>query len=163
MIFDINDNITLWREQDPIKVATGKSPSGEPGENRNLDLFGFQKERIAIKEQWFDVIPLGELFHRRNKVDGYYRVVYVQINMENGEYYIGKANRPNWSEIKRYQGSGLKFKSKFKKNTEKFARYFIAAFDTAEETEQLEATLVDAELLADQRRFLSIPLFNPLT
>jgi len=51
----------------------------------------------------------------------------------------------------------------FKKNTEKFARYFIAAFDTAEETEQLEATLVDAELLADQRRFLSIPLFNPLT
>lgn len=163
MIFDINDNITLWREQDPIKVATGKSPSGEPGENRNLDLFGFQKERIAIKEQWFDVIPLGELFHWRNKVDGYYRVVYVQINMENGEYYIGKANRPNWSEIKRYQDSGLKFKSKFKKNTEKFARHFIAAFDTAEETEQLEATLVDAELLADQRRFLSIPLFNPLT
>lgn len=151
MIIEINDNIKIWQEFNPIDLAMDDGPYNSSDESRNLAKLGFQKERIAIKGHWFGVIPSWELFHLRNKDDGYYRVVYVQINMENGEYYIGKANRPTWSELMRYQGSGLKFKNKFKNYTDKFARYYIAVFDTAEETEQLEAYLVDAELLVDAK------------
>lgn len=118
---------------------------------RNLARLGFNKERIAIKNRWFDVLTPSELVRKRNKNDGYYRVVYIQINMENGEYYIGKANRPKWSELKRYQGTGLKFVSKFKRNKDQFARYYIAACETAEETEQLEASIVDKDLLSDEK------------
>lgn len=150
MIIEINDNIKIWQEFNPIELAMDDSPFNSFDESRSLAKLGLQKELIAIKDHWFDVIPPWELFHLRSKDDGYYRVVYAQINMENGEYYIGKANRPTWSELIRYQGSGLKFKNKFKKYTDKFVRYYIAVFDTAEETEQLEATLVNAELLVDE-------------
>ena len=151
MIIEINDNIKIWKEFNPIELAMDESSFDSSDPDRNLAKLGFKNEQIAIKDQWFDVIPLGELFHLRNKGDGYYRVVYVQINMENGEYYIGKANRPTWSVLKRYQGSGFKFKNKFKNNSDKFSRIYIAVFDNAEETETLEATLVDAELLADEK------------
>ncbi len=114
-------------------------------------MYGFCKERIAIKGRWFDVISPSELVRKRNDKDGYYRVIYIQINMENGEYYIGKANRPKWSEIKRYQGSGLKFTNKFKKYQDQFERFYIAACETAEETEQLEASIVDKDLLSDEK------------
>lgn len=111
----------------------------------------FAKERIAVKDRWFDVIPIEELVRNRNKKDGYYRVLYIQINFENNEYYIGKVNRPKWSEIIRYQGSGLLFKAKFNKYKDNFVRYYIEQCDTAEETEQLEAELVDEELLSDKK------------
>ena len=118
---------------------------------RTLAKLGFNKERIAIQGRWFDVITPSELVRSRNKKDGYFRVVYIQINMKNGEYYIGKANRPKWSEIKRYQGSGLKFKNKFKKGMSEFFRYFIAICETAEETEKLEASIVNEILLSDEK------------
>ena len=127
----------------PIELSSDSTPS--------LARLGVNKERIAIKDRWFDVLTPSELVRKRNKKDGYYRVVYIQINMDNGEYYIGKANRPKWSELKRYQGSGLKFVNKFIKNKDKFARYYIAACETAEETEQLEASIVDNDLLADEK------------
>jgi len=117
----------------------------------NLARLGFNRERIAIKNRWFDVLTPSELVRKRNKSDGYYRAVYIQINWENGEYYVGKANRPKWSELRRYQGSGLKFVSKFKKNKDQFVRYYIATFETAEETEQLEASIVDKDLLSDEK------------
>ena len=119
MIIVINDNIKIRQEFNPIELAMDESSFDSSGPDRNLAKLGFNKEKIAIKDQWFDVIPLGELLHLRNKDDGYFRVVYVQINMENGEYYIGKANRSTWSELKRYQGSGLIFKNKFKNNSDK--------------------------------------------
>lgn len=119
--------------------------------DRNLAKLGFNKERIEIKNRWFDVLTPSELVRKRNKSDGYYRVVYIQINMENGEYYIGKANRPKWSELKRYQGSGLKFINKFNKNSDKFVRFYIASCETAEQTELLESALVDSELLSDEK------------
>lgn len=112
---------------------------------------GFNKERIAIKGRWFDVLNPSELVRKRNKEDGYYRVIYIQINMDNGEYYIGKANRPTWSGLKRYQGSGLKFKNKFDKYPDKFVRFYIATCKTAEETESLESSIVDADLLSDEK------------
>ncbi len=150
MTIKINNNISIWREFNPFELASDTTfYSNDP--NRIAAKLGFNKERIAIQGRWFDVISLGELVRSRNKNDGYFRVIYIQINMENGEYYIGKANRPKWSEIKRYQGSGLKFKQKFKKSHREFARYFIALCKTQEETEKLEAEIVTASLLEDEK------------
>jgi hypothetical protein len=151
MILTINENIRIWKEFNPIELSRDDNLFNSSDTKRNLARLGFNKERIAIKNRWFDVLTPSDLVRKRNKDDGYYRVVYIQINMENGEYYIGKANRPNWSELKRYQGSGLKFESKFKRNKDQFARYYIAACETAEETERLEASIVDEDLLADEK------------
>lgn len=151
MIIEINDNIKIWQEFNPIELSMDKNLFNSTDANRNLAKLGFNKERIKIKNRWFDVLTPSELVRKRNKSDGYYRVVYIQINMENGEYYIGKANRPKWSELKRYQGSGLKFVNKFNKNSDKFFRFYIASCETAEETELLESALVDSELLSDEK------------
>tara|TARA_R110001606_G_scaffold399285_2_gene583675 strand:+ start:4564 stop:5772 length:1209 start_codon:yes stop_codon:yes gene_type:complete len=151
MIITINENIRIWMKFNPIELSWDDNLLNSSNSKRNLARLGFNKERIAIKDRWFDVLTPSELVRKRNNNDGYYRVVYIQINMENGEYYIGKANRPKWSELKRYQGSGLKFVSKFKRNKDQFARYYLAACETAEETEQLEASIVDKDLLADEK------------
>ncbi len=149
MLITINENIRIWKEFNSIELYRDDNPLNSYDSKRNLAKLGFNKERIAIKDRWFDVLTPSELVRKRNKNDGYYRVVYIQINMETGEYYIGKSNRPKWSELLRYQGSGLKFVNKFKKNEEQFVRYYIATCETADETEQLEASIVDKDLLAD--------------
>lgn len=151
MEIKINKNIRIWKEFNPIELSFDNDPLSPINPKHELARLGFNKERIAIKDRWFDVLSQSDLFRKRNKKDGYYRVVYIQINMENGEYYIGKANRPKWSELIRYQGSGIKFSSKFKKYKEQFVRYYIASCDTAEETELLEASIVDVDLLADEK------------
>lgn len=149
MIITVNKNIQIWREFNPIEWSWNDHLFGPYDSKRSLARLGFNKERIAIKGRWFDVLTPSELVRKRNKNDGYYRVVYIQINMETGEYYIGKANRPKWSELKRYQGTGLKFTQKLKKYRDQFTRFYIAACETAEETEQIEASIVDQDLLAD--------------
>lgn len=136
----INTHIKLWKESNLHDYFKGQTTFNF-----------FVKERIAIKDRWFDVITISELVRNRNKSDGYYRVLYIQINFKNGEYYIGKANRPKLSELIRYQGSGLLFKAKFNKYKNNFVRYYIAQCDTAEETEALEASIVDEELLNDEK------------
>ncbi len=151
MIIIINENIRIWMEFNPIELSLNDNLLNSSDSKRNLARLGFNKERIAIKDRWFDVLNPSELVRKRNNTDGYYRAVYIQINMENGEYYIGKVNRPKWSELKRYQGSGLKFLNKYKNNKDLFARYYIAACETAEETERLEASIVDEDLLADEK------------
>ncbi len=151
MIIEINDNIKIWKEFNPIELSMDNDLFNSTDANRNLAKLVFNKERIAIKNRWFDVLTPSELIRKRNKSDGYYRVVYIQINMENGEYYIGKANRPTWSELKRYQGTGLKFVNKFNKDSDKFVRFYIASCETAEETELLESELVGSELLSDEK------------
>jgi hypothetical protein len=151
MIIEINDNIKIWKQFNPFELSMDENLLNSTDANRNLAKLGFNKERIAIKNRWFDVLTPSELVRKRNKSDGYYRVIYIQINMENGEYYIGKANRPKWSELKRYQGTGLKFVNKFNKNSDKFLRFYIASCETAEETELLESALVDSELLSDEK------------
>lgn len=151
MIIEINDNIKIWKEFNPFELSMDQSLFKSIEANRNLAKLGFDKERIAIKNRWFDVLTPSELFRKRNKSDGYYRVVYIQINMESGEYYIGKANRPKWSELKRYQGGGLKFINKFNKNSDNFVRFYIASCETAQETELLESVLVDSKLLSDEK------------
>lgn len=151
MIIKINDNIKIWKEVNYFELYMNENLFNSTCANRNLAKLGFNKERIEIKNRWFDVLTPSELVRKRNKSDGYYRVVYIQINMESGEYYIGKANRPKWSELKRYQGSGLKFVNKFNKNSDEFVRFYIASCETAEETELLESILVDSELLSDEK------------
>ena len=143
MLIPINKNISFWQKYNPLKLSMDEL-SIDPK-------LGFQDIYISIKNNWFRTIPMGELYHSRNKEDGYYRVVYIQINPSTGEYYIGKCNRPTWSEIKRYQGSGLKFVNKFNNHTNEFVRYFIASCKTAKETEELEAFLVDKDLLSDEK------------
>lgn len=150
MILPININIRIWKEHNPFEFELINNNLNPFGASRNsVDPF-FNRERIEIRGRWFDILNTSELIRKRNDSDGYYRVVYVQINMETGEYYIGKANRPNWRELKRYQGSGLKFKAKFKSNKDKFVRYYIAACETQDETEELEASIVDKELISDE-------------
>jgi hypothetical protein len=151
MTITISENLRIWKEFNPIELSWGENALYASDSKRNLARLGFSKERIAIKDRWFDVITPSEVVRSRNKKDGYYRVIYIQINMENGEYYIGKANRPKWSEIKRYQGSGLKFKNKFDKSKSEFVRYFIGVCETQEETEKLEASLVNEDLLSDEK------------
>ncbi len=151
MITTINQNIKIWQEFNPIKLSCDDNIFDSSDSKRNLAKLGFNKQRIAIKNRWFDVLTPSELVRKRNICDGYYRVVYIQINMENGEYYVGKANRPKWSELKRYQGSGLKFSSKYKKHKDQFIRYFIANCETAQETERVEASIVDKDLLSDKK------------
>jgi hypothetical protein len=151
MIITINKNIKIWMEFNPIELSCDKNVLNSFDSKYSFAILGFNKERIAIKDQWFDVLTLSELVRKRNNSDCYYRAVYIQINMDSGEYYIGKVNRPKWSEVIRYQGSGLKFANKFKNNKDQFVRYYIAACKTAEETEQLEASIVDNELLVDEK------------
>jgi len=151
MITTINENIRIWQEFNPIELSMEFNWINSVDSKHNLAKLGFIKARIAIKNRWFDVLTLCELVRKRNNSDGYYRVVYIQINMESGEYYIGKANRPKWSELIRYQGSGLKFVNKFKNNKDRFVRYYFAICETADETEQLEASIVDRDLLSDEK------------
>lgn len=151
MIITINENIRIWQEFNPVELSLDGNQFNSYDSKRNLAQLFLNKERIAIKNRWFDVLTPGELVRQQNKGDGYYRVVYIQIDWESGEYYIGKANRPKWSELKRYQGSGLRFVNKFKKNKDRFVRYYIAKCETAEETERLEASIVDKNLLSDEK------------
>lgn len=154
MITTINENIRIWQEFNPVELSLDNRPlqSFDPIDPRRaLAKLGFNKQRIGIKNRWFDVLTPSELVRKRSASDGYYRVIYIQINWESGEYYIGKANRPKWSELQRYQGSGLKFSGKLTKHRNKFVRYFIAVCETAEETEQLEASIVDKDLLSDEK------------
>ncbi len=149
MEIKINNNISIWREFNPFELSIDKDEALYS--ERIATKLGINKERISIQGRWFDVLSPSELVRKRNQKDGYYRVIYIQINMDTGEYYIGKANRPKWSEIKRYQGSGLKFKNKLKNHKDSFVRYFIALCETAEETEKLEASIVNEKLLTDEK------------
>jgi len=142
MITEINDKITIWKKFNFAKLSMDKiSPAN----------ILFNEEQISINDRRFDVLSPSELVRKRNKEDGYYRVIYIQINFESGEYYIGKANRPTWSQLKRYHGSGLKFKNKFNKHQNNFVRFYIASCKNSEETELLESSILTPEILSDEK------------
>nr|BFD64542.1 hypothetical protein BdHM001_32230 [Bdellovibrio sp. HM001] len=87
MIMKINDNISIWREFNPIELSLDRNDSYDS--RRSLAKLGFNKERILIQERWFDVLSPGELVRKRNLKDGYYRVIYIQINIGTGEWSAG--------------------------------------------------------------------------
>ena len=60
-------------------------------------------------------------------------------------------NRKRWSETKRYQGSGVLFQRKYNGHENEFFRYYIACCKTTKETLDLEAAIVDEELLKDPK------------
>ena len=142
MITEINDKITIWRKFDLAKLSIDKT---------SLPNILFNEEQISINDCWFDILSPSELVRKRNKEDGYYRVIYIQINLESGEYYIGKANRPTWKQLERYQGSGLKFKNKFNRHQNNFVRFYIASCKNSEETELLESSILTLEILSDEK------------
>lgn len=114
-------------------------------------LTGYNPTKISIKSDWYDVLPISVVARSKSPVDGAFHFVYIQINLSTNEYYVGKVNRKRWSEINRYQGSGLKFKRKYKGHEDEYIRYFIASCNTSDETETLEAKIVDEELLKDPK------------
>jgi len=142
MITEINDKITIWRKFDLAKLSMDKTSPPN---------ILFNEEQISINDRWFDILSPSELVRKRNKEDGYYRVIYIQINFESGEYYIGKANRPTWKQLERYQGSGLKFKNKFNKHRNNFVRFYIASCKDSEETELIESSILTPEILSDEK------------
>jgi len=151
VITTINQHLKIWDEFNPIELSLDQTQFESFDSNRNLARLGFCKQRIAIKDRWFDVLHPSELVRKRNQKDGYYRAIYIQINFESGEYYVGKSNRPTWSQLQRYQGSGLRFSNKLRHHKHQFVRYFIGTCETAEETERLEASIVDESLLSDEK------------
>ena len=142
MITEINDKITIWRKFDLAKLSMDKTSPPN---------ILFNEEQISINDRWFDILSPSELVRTRNKEDGYYRVIYIQINFDSGEYYIGKANRPTWKQLERYQGSGLKFKNKFNKHRNNFVRFYLASCKNSEETELLESSILTPEILSDEK------------
>lgn len=116
--------------------------------------FAFETEmgysKVCIKGIWYPIIPLRKLIRSPNKEDGYFRYLYIQINFENGHYYIGKSNRPTYRDVRNYKGSGLRFRKEYNKHPEAFHQFFFALCKTARETEELEASIVDETLLTDE-------------
>lgn len=147
--YKLNNNISIYEDMSYLllKVSPQSSISSIPPIPTMVpSLF---PAKIKIGERWFDVISKSLLYRMRNE-DGYYRVIYIQINWETTEYYIGKANRPTWKQLMRYSGSGLRFVNSYKKHREQFERYFIASCSSAEETERLEAEIITPEILEDE-------------
>lgn len=150
--YKLNDNISIFEEINSSLFSFFSSPDISTNEitlpkQPNVSWFPPNK-RIKIGDRWFDVIPKWRLYRMRN-ADGYYRVIYIQINMETTEYYIGKANRPTWRQLMRYSGSGLRFVNSYQKHKEQFERYYIATCSSAEETEKLESEIITPAILAD--------------
>lgn len=150
--YKLNDNISIYEEIDSSLISFFTSPNIATNElvfPKQTTISGFpSNKRIKIGERWFDIIPKWKLYRMRN-ADGYYRVIYIQINWETTEYYIGKANRPTWRQLMRYSGSGLRFVNSYQKHKEQFERYFIASCSSAEETEKLESEIITQAILAD--------------
>lgn len=150
--YKLNDNISIYEEIDPSLFGFFPNPNIATNElvfpkQSTISAFPPNK-RIKIGERWFDIIPKWKLYRMRN-ADGYYRVIYIQINLETTEYYIGKANRPTWRQLMRYSGSGLRFVNSYQKHKEQFERYYIASCTSAEETEKLESEIITPAILAD--------------
>lgn len=110
-------------------------------------MFG-EGAKVKIQDTWYDVIPLGSLVRKKSK-DGYFRAIYIQIDYTSGEYYIGKVNAANRRKLLSYPGSGVLFTQKYKKHKDRYRRYYICYCKTAKETEEMEARIVNEELLKD--------------
>ena len=114
-------------------------------------ILGGNPSRICIQGTWYDVIPHYILVRSKSKEDDAYHLIYIQINFNTNEYYIGKVNRKKWHEIRRYKGSGIKFKFKYEKHAEEFVQYFIATCNNAKDSEELEAKIVNDTILKDPK------------
>lgn len=145
---EISNNVLYSLKYNPLEFS--KRSGDLTIEEELAKTFGVNPARFKIKDTWYDVIPLHVLYRMRN-CDGYYHVLYLQLNWDSFEYYIGKSNRPTWKQLLRYNGSGLRFSNEYNKHKDSFERFFIASCKTAQETEELEAKIVDETIVSDEK------------
>lgn len=146
--FILNDNIRIWNKYSMEELFMMNYWENIDEELFLASAYHESPTKIYIREREFDVIPFYKAIRTKSK-DGYFRYIYIQINTTTGEYYIGKVNRQRLGEFRNYQGSGVKFKAKYRKYSKDFVRYYIFACETQEETEKMEAEIVNEELLKD--------------
>ncbi|MCR4898865.1 MAG: hypothetical protein K5892_06515 [Acholeplasmatales bacterium] len=151
MIYKISEYLSIDDNFSKFVLDAGKSDNPF-FDNTSYDLlesrFYDENVKICINGNWYDVIPVSELV-RCKSVDGYYRAIYIWINYDSGEYYIGKVNAANKNKLLNYSGSGVKFKLKYNNHKDRFARYYLYHCKSAKETEEIEAKIVNQELLKD--------------
>lgn len=153
MEIKINNNIKIYQKYNPYELSSImpiNSLKQYDNDFITAKMFGYNPTKIYIEGKWYDAIPLHELVRLRNE-DGYYRFIYIQINMVNGEYYIGKVNRNKWKIVEKYQGSGVLFRRKYKNHSDEFVRYYIASCKTKKECENVEQQIVNKELIKDEK------------
>ncbi len=154
MEFVISDFVAIRQKYSIVELSAISTPEQYIYDSLEIieaRVFGYNPTKIRIKDDWYDVLPLSVVARSKSPVDGGFHFIYIQINLSSNEYYVGKVNRKKWSEIKRYQGSGLKFKNKYKGHETEFVRYFILCTSTAKESEIAEAKIVDNVLLSDPK------------
>ena len=149
MEIKISDYVSFYRK-DNLSMINLKDYPRIPFESMHSISSLDNGMRVRIKDKWYDILSISEAVRKPKNNEGYH-FLYIQINWETNEYYIGKVNRKRWSEIKRYQGSGVKFKNKYNAHKSDFCRYFFAFAETNEETERMEAEIVDDVLLGDPK------------
>ena len=136
MEIKISDYVSFYKKDNLSKINLKEYPR-IPFGSMNMISFLDNDMKIRIKDKWYDTLSISEAVRKPKNNEGYH-FLYIQINWETNEYYIGKVNRKRWSEIKRYQGSGVKFKNKYNAHKSDFCRYFFAFAETNEETESAE-------------------------
>ena len=154
MLINISEKVSIWQKYSPTEIIIGNkilSDNENDSDLLELILLGNNPTKICIKNVWYDVIPKYKLYRAKSCIDDKYHFIYIQININSFEYYIGKVNRESWREVERYQGSGLRFKAKYSKYSDDFVRYYIAECSTSKESEELESKIVDEELLSDHK------------
>ncbi len=153
MEIKISDYVTFYQKYNPIELSleNPKDYSKLQPEELSAIMLGNNQTKIRIKGNWYDVLSLSKAIRALSNNDKSYHFLYIQINWATNEYYIGKVNRKHWSEIQRYQGSGIRFKQKYNVHQKKFVRYFFAYAQTNNETERMEADIVDDILLSDPK------------
>lgn len=153
MEIKISEYVSFYQKYNPIELSMidPKDYSKIPQEKLAAILFNNNPMKICIKNTWYDILTPSDAARTISKTDKSYHFLYIQINWKTKEYYIGKVNRKHWSEIRRYQGSGIRFKQKYKKHQEDFCRYLFAYANTNDGTEHIEKVIVDEVLLNDPK------------
>ena len=150
--YTISECVTIWQKYNPLELSAptdfNSFSRSDFADYMAAKLFGVPM-RIRIKDTWYNVLTSSYAVRSASPVDGKYHLLYIQINARTNEYYIGKVNRKRWSEIRRYQGSGLKYRNKYNGHEAEYIRYYFDAFPTARECEAAEARIVDEQLLKD--------------
>ena len=153
MEIEISEYISFYQKYNPFELSmiNPTEYTKIPYEKLSAILFDNNPTKIRIKDNWYDILSYSRTVRTISEVDNGYHFLYIQINWKTNEYYIGKVNRKRWSEIRRYQGSGIRFKQKHKMHQNEFSRFIFAYAQTNEETERMEADIVDEVLLNDPK------------
>ena len=104
MITVINKNIKIWQEFNPAMSAYDENQFDSFAAKNNLDKLLFNRQRIAIKNRWFDVLTPSEIVRSQNESDGYYRVIYIQIRYGKWRILYRQSKSPYLVSVKAISG-----------------------------------------------------------